>query len=211
MKTLLTLLLLICNTFVYAQDRSAELEPDSLAVIELEFETLTAADIKSKSPVVNTNLHNVVTYQTEDGSILSYYIADKNKWISVVLPFGLNISDVKFINLDKKGSPELIIKGGLYEYGTGGGMQELVMIILTINNIPKQIFKVSYGYVDESFGDKSKDGEGGYYRVYERKISVTEHGVIILPNIKRMPSFVRLTKIPSGTYAMKNGLLRKIK
>ena len=44
--------------------------------------------------------------------------------------------DLKFADLDKKGNPELIIKVGISEYGAGGEMDELFMIILVINDIP---------------------------------------------------------------------------
>ena len=107
----------------FAQNEWKEETPDSLASVILEFETLSLKQISSKKPLKNAGVQNVVTYQDEDGTKIAYYTTDRNKWTAVTVPFTTTSIDFKLINIDQVGPSELVVKGRISKYGTGGGTE----------------------------------------------------------------------------------------
>jgi len=205
MKTVTTIYFLILASCLSGQDILEQ--PDSLAVIKLEYEILDSNSLKAKDPLINTRKRNVVTYYSDEGIRLAYYIKDPDKWISVLLPYDERTNNFNFINLDKKGQPELIVKGDIRNYGTGCGTGLNWMIILNIDSIPTQIFKINFGCWDECFGDRNNEGEGGFYNSYERNILLSKKGILISPISEKIDdvNHCELTEIPAGLYIMKDG------
>ena len=211
MKTIIALLILAWTTAAYGQHKNRGVA-DSLEALKMEYETLDFAAIKAHNPLINVHFRNVVTYQDKAGKIrLAYYTTDKNKWISVSMPFSERTNDFNLVNIDGKGQPELIVRGEYRKYGSGGGTGEKQMLILNIDGDPVQIFNVFYGCWEESFGDRENNGAGGYYNKYERAIAVSEKGILISPLEKRKypESGCDLTEIPAGNYVYENGQIKK--
>ena len=194
-----------------------EVAPDSLTVIKLEYEILDSATITMfGGPLRNIHFPNIVSYEImsyESGREikLAYYTVDKNKWTAVSLPFNRTTNNFNLVNLDNKGQPELIVKGVVEQYGSGGGTGIRGMVILNIDSIPTQIFKIHYGCWIESFGDRHNNGEGRFFKEHEREIKITDNSIIIGSLDKKQYPFYecRLTEIPSGTYIMEAGQIRK--
>ena len=212
MKTITTILILALTTVVYGQDNDSNM-PDSLMTVKLEYEILDSISIKATNPLINIHFPNIVSYYSKDGINLAYYTTNKNQWTSVLLPFSERTNDFNLVNLDKKGQPELIVRGDILTYGSGGGTGIKGMLILNIDSVPTQVFKIYYSCWEESFGDKTKNGEGAYTKLYERKIKITGSSIIVAPLDKKQFPFdsCGLTEIPSGTYIMDNGKIRKKK
>jgi hypothetical protein len=131
-----------------------------------------------------------------------------------LLPFNRTTNNFSLVNLDKKGQAELIIKGEISDYGSGGGWGVKGMIIINIDSIPTQIFRILYGCWEDSFGDRKNNGEGSYFNLYEREIRITDNSIIIgsLDKTQYTDYLINgcgLTEIPSGTYIMKAGQIRK--
>jgi len=212
--TIILLLLLKISAFGQSDNFVDYSKPDSLSTVKLDFEFLDSNSIKSLNPKIEKKYRNIATYDSQDGGKrLAYYTIDKNKWISFSLTFhnhenefslnGDNI--IKLVNIDKKGQPELIIDGGDFSYGAGGNSGIGWLIIINIDSIPTQIFKVSYYCATESFGDTNNKNE------YERKIDISESGIVIAP-LKKLNDdmlFCELTNILSGTYHLTNGKIRR--
>jgi hypothetical protein len=213
MKTLTTIVILTLTTVVYGQD-NYQVEPDSLSIVKLEFEILDSAAIKMTNPLVNIHFPNIISYHSQEGIKLAYYTTDKNRWTSFLLPFSEQTNDFDLVNLDKKGHSELIVKGDVLTYGSGGGTGIKGMLIINIDSIPTQIFKIYYSCWEESFGDKNNNGAGAYINSYTRQIKITETTIIIAPlDKKKYPAETdcSLTNIPNGIYIMDSGRIRKKK
>ncbi len=211
MKAIAIILLLTLTTVVYAQNSDLDM-PDSLATVKLEYETLDSIAITMlNNPSRNIHFPNIVSYDSDDGVKLAYYTVDKNKWTAILLPFSRTTNDFSLVNLDKKGQAELIIKGENACYGSGGGTGIKGMLILNIDSIPTQIFKIYYGCWEESFGDRTNNGEGRYIKQYDRGIKITNNSIIIGSLDKRDHPFddCKLTEIQSGTYFMKSGQIQR--
>jgi len=210
-KSILTILLLTLISAVYGQDNDFDV-PESLATVRLEYEILDSIAITMLDNT-SRNIHfpNIVSYESEGEIKLAYFTVDKNEWTSVLLPFNRTTNNFNLINLDKKGQPELIVKGEIVEYGSGGGTGIQVMLIINIDSIPIQIFKIYYGCWKESFGDRHSNGKGRYLKKYEREIKITDNSIIIDSLDKTNYPFEEcgLTEIPSGIYIMEAGQIRK--
>jgi hypothetical protein len=213
MKTTITLLILILVTPVFGQDTDFD-QADSLARIEFSYETLDSNAVRLLNKKININTRSFFDYYSGSSSRtrLAYCTNNKNKWTSILLPFeNVTLTEFKQINIDKKGLAELEIKGASQDYGSGGGTGIRWLIIINIDSVPTQILKIFYGCWDESFGDRENNGQGHYYKEYERKITVSENGIIISPLNKKKYPFEEcgLTEIPSGTYILNGGEIRK--
>jgi len=185
--------------------------PDSFATVKLEYETLDSTTIIALNPRRNIHFPNIVSYESEGEIKLAYFTIDKNEWTSVFLPFNSTTNNFNLVNLDKKGQAELIIEGEIANYGSGGGTGIRGMVIINIDSIPTQIFKIYYGCWIESFGDRHNNGEGRFFKEYEREIIITDNSIIIGSLDKKEYPFYEceLTKIPSGIYIMEAGQIRK--
>jgi hypothetical protein len=213
MKTLTTILILTLTTVAYGQDND-QVESVSLSIVKLEYEILDSAAIKTTNPLINIHFPNIVSYYSQDGIKLAYYTTDKNRWTSFLLPFSEQTNDFDLVNLDKKGQSELIVKGDIITYGSGGGTGIKGMLIINIDSVPTQIFKIYYSCWEESFGDKNNNGAGAYTNSYTRQIKITETTIIISPlDKKKYPAETdcSLTNIPSGPYVLVSGRIRKKK
>lgn len=212
MKTITTIIFLALTLVTYVYGQNSELEtPDSLSAIKLDFEILDSNAINRKQPLRNILFPNIVTYHSEDGVKLAYYTTDNNKWTSFFLPFSDLTNDFDLVNLDRSGQPELIVIGEDKNYGSGGGTGVTGIVILNVDSIPIQIFKVYYSCFEESFGDRQNYGEGNYFKKYERYLRIKANGIIILPLEKDKYPFseCNLTEIPPGIYVMDNGKIIK--
>ncbi len=176
--------------------------PDSLASIILDFEELSFKQINSKKLLKNEDIPNVLTYEEKGDIKIAYYTTDRNKWNAVTIPFTMQPTDFRLINIDQLGSSELVVKGRISEYGTGGGIEYLFMTVLSLGKVPKQIFKIIYGYEDEYFGNKKNGGSCSYLHTFIRKVVVTNQGISISPIPTRAEGIITL--IPSGFYRLRN-------
>jgi hypothetical protein len=178
---------------------------DSLEVIELACDTLSSEIIKAKHIVNNPHYPDVVTYNSDDGIYLSYYLPGKNQWLSILTPFNNETIDIQIINLDGKGKPEIVIKGAIANYGGHGGATDYLMMILNIDTTPKQIFNIIYGGSIETFGDATHKT---ILETYKRNIKISSQGIYISPLSKKSITGNE-TNIRSGKYIMKNGMIVK--
>jgi hypothetical protein len=191
----------IVTTIVQAGNENA----DSLEIIELACDTLSSTVLKTKHIAANPRYPGVVTYNSDDGVYLSYYVSDKNQWLSILTPFTSETSDVQIINLDGKGKPEIIVMGEIASYGGHGGTTDFLMMVLNIDNAPKQIFKIIYGGSIEIFGDvKHKT----ILETYKRSVRISSQGIYISPLSKKSITGNE-TNIKSGKYIMQNGVIVK--
>jgi hypothetical protein len=174
-------------------------EPDSLGSAALEYEELSTEEIEKLKSRNNKHSSNVITYNGNDGLRLAYHPTRSDKWLSVLLPFSTEPSEINWVNLDRKAQPELAIKGEVLNYGTGGGTTDYVMLILNVEDKPIQLLKITYGWGEESFGDKEHNGAGSYNHDIIRGISITENGLFLssAPNSKTSDY-----DIPNGRYVL---------
>ncbi|MFK7907451.1 MAG: hypothetical protein AB8B69_20110 [Chitinophagales bacterium] len=200
--------LLIFTNFVSAQINTDYNFADSLSVIELEYEVLDSNVIVNKNLLINHGYCNLVTYY-DKGVKLAYYRATTNDWISIALPFSERTSDFELIDFDKNQQPEIIVRGEILLYGTGGGIGRKGMLIFNTDGVPKKIFEIYYGCWEESFGDRNNNGQGYYYNDFERDIKILNTSIIISSfDKKKLPYYEcedELTKIPNGAYIMQEG------
>ena len=127
------------------------LQADSLAIIQLKFNTLDSNGIKAMKPV-KCPIKSIVFFGSQDGINIGYYTSDSNKWTTFLSPFTRFPFEVDTINLDRKGYYEIVTRGDIAEYGSGGGTNISSMVIINIDSIPTQLFEVNYGIMLESFG-----------------------------------------------------------
>ena len=213
MKTISTIFSLCLTISLFGQGVDFE-SPDSLATVKLDFDILDSNAIKATNPLININFRNIVSYYSKDGIKLAYCTTDKNKWITFLLPFSERTNDFSTYNLDKKGQVEIIVRGQILNYGSGGGIGDEWVMIYNIDSVPTQIFKVHYGCFEESLGDRNKNGEGAYKNGCTRQIKLTDTTIIISPlNKNKYPAGTdcTLTNIPSGKYIMESGQIKKKK
>lgn len=213
MKIISAIISLFLTISLCGQDNEF-LSPDSLATVTLDFETLDSNAINSKQQLINIHYRNIVSYYSEDGIKMAYYTTDKNKWTAFLLPFSERTNNFDTNNLDKKRNYEIIVRGEILNYGSGGGTGEKWITIYNIDSIPTQILKLNYGCYEESFGDKNNNGEGAFYNGYTRKIKFYNETIIISPIDKK--KYLKytdcvMTNIPSGTYIMDRGRIKKKK
>ncbi len=195
------------SSLLYGQDNNFYM-PDSLAVVKLSYETLDSNAINTAQPWINMHLRTIVCLNTDEGVKLAYYTTDKNRWRAFLLPFSRWTNNFDTCNLDKIGQPEIVIKGVIAEYGSRGGTVIAGMVIINIDSIPTQIFNVLYGCLQESFGDMTQNGET---TSFQRTINIENRAIVISPLDKRKYPFsqCRLTEIPTGTYRMTGGQIRR--
>lgn len=214
MKYIYTLLFTFVFSSVFAQDEK-NTTADSLSKIMLEYETLDSSAVRRKLACKIPDKFSFI----KEGEYVTiiYSKKDRNSWIVIRLPFTATSISSSLINLDYRGEPELIIYGEITEYGGGGGIRKKCMMIINFDNEPAQLFKVFYGCTEESFGDRLNNGEGSYYNVYERKITLTSNIITIEPIKPVDETFLNtfadcsLTQIPAGNYLMKKGKIIKRK
>jgi len=177
-------------------------EPDSLGSAILEYEELSKAEIEKLKSLNNKQSSNVITYNGNNGPCLAYHSARSDKWLSILLPFSTEPSEINWVKLDKTAPPELVIKGEVLKYGTGGGTTDYVMLILNVEDKPIQLLKITYGWGEESFGDKEHNGAGSYNNDIIRRVSITENGLFLSgdPNSKTSDY-----DIPNGRYVLAGG------
>ncbi|HSY61662.1 MAG TPA: hypothetical protein VK796_07280 [Cytophaga sp.] len=209
MKYIYTAFCIFLFYSAFAQDEE-NMAADSLSNIRLEYELLDSAAVRRQ---LACRIPEKFSFnKKEDHIILIYSKKDRNLWIVVYLPFAARHISGSLINLDYRGEPELIIYGEIDEYGSGGGTGKKCMMIINFDNEPTQLFNVFYGCTEESFGDKLKDGEGAYYNIYERKITITSNVISVEPIDEKFLSTFSdclLTQIPAGNYVMKKGKIIK--
>src|SRR5688572_18298346 len=107
MKIVITLIIWTFSTTIRGQEIDIGV-PDSLETIKLEYETVDSMAIIKRNP--HKRIGNIVSYDNYRTK-LGYYKTDRNKWTSVSLPFSGQADTFYFINIDKNGGQELIIKG----------------------------------------------------------------------------------------------------
>jgi hypothetical protein len=211
MKTISTIISLLLTISLFGQGSDFE-SPDSLATVKLDFDILDSNAIKATNPLINIHFRNIVSFYSKDGIKLAYCTTDKNKWTAFLLPFSERTNDFSIYNLDKKGQVEIIVRGQILNYGSGGGTGDEWVMIYNIDSVPTQIFKVHYGCFEESFGDKN--GKAAFTKGYTRQIKITDTTITISTlDKKKYPrdTDCALTNIPSGTYIMDRGQIKKKK
>jgi hypothetical protein len=213
MKTVSTIFSLFLTISLFGQGIDFE-SPDSLATVKLDFDILDSNAIKATNPLINIHFRNIVSYYSKDGIKLAYCTTDKNKWTAFLLPFSERTNDFSTYNLDKKGQVEIIVRGQILNYGSGGGTGDEWVMIYNIDSVPTQIFKVHYGCFEESFGDKNNNGKAAYTKGYTRQIKITDTTITISTlDKKKYPrdTDCTLTNIPNGEYIMESGQIKKKK
>lgn len=209
MKIIATIIFLFLTTILFVQDN--DFSSGSFTIVKLDYELLDTTTFKSKI-IIDKQYPNIVSYFSDNGLKIAYCSTNKNKLTSVFLKFDERTDSFKVVNFDKKGQPEIILYGQTLQYGSGGGTALKWLMIINIDSVPTQIFKINYGLLFEDFGDKTKNGEGAYSKLYERQIKINKTSIIISPlDEKNHPCDTKLTEIPNGTYIMKNGRIRKKK
>lgn len=171
------------------------------------------------SNYINTNAYKIdrkyekIAIRKEPNKInVAFYTNDKNKWCNVYLEEYQFTVDYKLVDFDKNNFPELVYYWQEFNYGPDGGNSIDCISVIKLDSIPIQIFKMVMGCNDESFGDKSKNGEGAYYNTYIRGVKVLRDMLIIDENDKKKYPFEKcpITTIPSGTYKMIQGQFVKL-
>jgi hypothetical protein len=211
MKFAYILLLTLLSFSIFAQNEDA-IHADSLSQVKLEYELLDSSSVRRK---LACRIPDKFSFNKQgDYVTLIYRKKDRNLWFVIYLPFTATSSiNGSLINLDYRGESELIIEGEILEYAGGGGMGKKCMMIVNFDKEPTQLFNVFYGCKEESFGN-NLDGEGAYYNVYERKITIASNVISIEPiNETLLTDFdfanCSLTQIPAGNYVMKKGKIVK--
>lgn len=188
-------------------------EEKSLDVIPLEYEMLDSNQVKAIGILKNLNDPcNFFTYPSPSDpskSRIAYFTTDKNKWTSALLSVSY-LKSVTFyqINLDKKEQEEIVVKGEIVSGCSQGTYNEDVLMIINIDNSPKQIFGVYYACSSLYFGEL-KSGEERNSRC-EREIKISEDGIIVSPFLKNKKPFGScvMAQLPDGSYSMKDGKIK---
>lgn len=202
---------LLLSLSCHAQDLD-ELPADSLAKVELPFEIIDSATLRSFNPLYNFRIPNIASYRSGESAQFAYCNKDRNKWFTFPLPFDEPTNTVELSDLDGNGRQEFLIYGSERNYGSGGGSTLEHLLLITTDSIPLQVLHLVYGCGEESFGDRSNNGAGAYNLNYSRKIQVLQNAIVIeapQPS-KHIPEYCPITNIPEGTYTLENGyLIRK--
>jgi hypothetical protein len=211
---------------------------DSLKLIKLRYQMLDSNALKRKIGLSHlygikwANVHSDTSFQ------FAYRTDDKNLWTMISLPsfhFNFNIwgdvevSSLKWINIDRKGNPELVVWG----YCNLNVIYKVKWLkIISIDKVPAQIFSIFYGldrhyhesfYVDDSTGATREivhvNSDSTWY---EAGIDVSEEGITINGDLSELdykslreqendmlPDSCRLTKIPSGRYVLRRGRIKR--
>jgi hypothetical protein len=217
MKTVISILLIFLTTTISGRTNNSI--PDSLKVIKLPYTILDSSAIEGITGPSYVNgycVHSCKDYAYFlHGGGITYRTSDRNRWTSIYFPtlidsfFSIDnaVTDVKFINLDKKGQPEIIIYGDIARWipqidDSLAMKRNKVMLIINIDSVPTLLFNVYYGWTDET---KTS------YKQYERKIEIKGNVIIISKQESNPCPFTKckLTQIPSGSYIMKSGQIIK--
>lgn len=178
-------------------------EADSLKVIELDCDTLSSEMLKTKNVVANPHYPNVVTYKSDEDVYLAYNLNEKDQWISVLTPFNNETDDIQCVNFDRKNNPEVVVRGEVSSYGGHGGTTDYIMMILNVDDKPKQIFKIIYGGSVEMFGNVNHKTT---LNTYKRNIKISNQGIYLSP-LSNKSVTLNETDIRSGKYIMKDGAI----
>ena len=146
---------------------------------------------------------------SQNGDWWAVYKVNKSIWIKIPLPYDLTESGI-LINIDKKGTPELIIKGDYREYGNGGGGEsQSGWLIFNIEKSPTLILSIINYCINESPGrqDDNHIGEGAFKEEWERKIKIEKGGITINTQPKKRieSDLCPFDNTPSGHYNLVNG------
>lgn len=215
MRLLIVFILLCFVVVVYGQEPEPN-KPDSLTPIKLEYKLADSAEVWERAPLINIHFPYLVSYSNANGTILAYSNNNGKQWVCFPLPFTEPTNNFRLINLDGKGKPELIVTGEVLNYGSGGGSGLTGMVIINVDSVPTQLFKVFYGCRVESFGDRNQDGAGAYTLVCERHITIPNRKIIVGAMPKPSKELMEegdcyLTALPKGTYVMKKGRIQLLK
>lgn len=186
-----------------------EFPADSLAKVELPFEIIDSATLRSFGPLFNFRIPNIASYRSGESAQFAYYTKDRNKWFTFPLPFADPTNTVVLSDLDGNGRPEFLIYGSERNYGSGGGTTLEHLLLITTDSIPLQILHLVYGCAEESFGDRTQDGKGAYNINYTRPIQVTPNAIVVesARPTKNKPTYCPITHIPEGIYTLEGGYL----
>lgn len=216
MKILIFTFLILTESQLFGQDRSNykyySAITDNFPNKIIPSDTVRTSFIDSiKNSLIDKKQvkNNLVYYEDYAGSWWAAFNVNKSIWTKIPLPFDLTDS-VSLINIDKKGAPELIIKGYYRQYGTGGGDAEGGLLIFNIDNSPTLILNILNYCLSEGFGERQDEdhlGEGAYRNEYQRKVSLNTGGITIHQNTKTNFDFdvCKISKVPSGQYKLING------
>jgi hypothetical protein len=224
-KGIITTVTLLLSISVFGQFDNEYDTTDSLKTVPLDYEVIDSTAVRhllKYTENIRRNWFNIL----EPKRKLIYYTNNKNQWTLVSLPFESaywSVSDLEEINIDRKGKPEIILKG---YYQVDYQISVLWLKILKIDSAPTQVFNIFYGcqqtysetirLTDSIEGDMIVHPPAHEELLYMRDISISENGIIISPDPledggEPLPDVCRLTKIPSGKYILKDGRIQKRK
>jgi hypothetical protein len=216
---------------------------DSLKVIKLRYQTLDSNTLKRKlgwNELYNPTWLNI---RGDTSFQLAYRTDNKNLWTMVSLPsfdhelfryWQVHVSDFDWINIDRKGKPEVVLRG---DCKVGWNYAVKWLKVISIEKMPVQIFSIFYGCNDRhdetvSLNDGSPEDSLGVKAhimidttLFERDVDVSENGIVISgefyePDDKFLPEqeegslpgcCCRLTKIPGDRYVLRHGRIQKEK
>ncbi len=215
MKKLFTLLIIILATAASGQN-SNPVDTNCLAIVNLKFEKLDSNAVKSIGfTLLNSKYLNILSYIKKGHIRLAYYTKDKNNWTSIELPFSEVTNDFGFIYSSDSSASGIIVKGNIGKSENRGRSEfrthTYVMVIINIRSTPTQILKINYGCDEAQIAFDGARDQASFFHKYERKIEVTEKGVIISTPERKLFSFKGsiLSDIPDGTYIFDGPGLKK--
>lgn len=191
-------------------------EFDNYEIGQVTYEKLDTFQIKNilQNPKIeslnqfNKGIKDVFSYReypapnSDDRVKIAYKLKNKKYWISFPTPLK-DLTIPKMVNIDKKGSSELIVGGRFGYYGSGIQNEFYYTLIFSIDSIPTLLFKAIDYCSEESFGDRQNNGEGAYFYEYDRKIEIQEGQITIgVFDKEKYPDWCPITNFPAGTYKL---------
>jgi hypothetical protein len=205
MKLFLFLFTLLSNFALFGQD---SLLRSSLPCDTLHYLNVDSLKKEARGYMSYSKSGNVVCFGTTEGTMLAYRATGSNDtWITFALPFSDPLITILESNLDKKGRPEIIVKGELREYGSDGGQGFLKFLVFNVDHGAVQLMDITYSCFEEGFG---RQGAKPFVQGVSRKVAVRD-GIIIVSPLQRGRQLCALTKIPAGNYVLSGGLIRRRK
>ena len=197
---------------IYKDSWELTVMSDSLERIPTDFFEVAPSFADSIQKIKHSIAPGIYVFDNRNDVLLLFRNARK-KWIALRIPWN-SLERVEEINIDRKGTAELVVTGFNSMYGTGGGSKCGGVLIFEVYPVPVLVFKAMNYTSEESFGEKLDEerlGEGAFFNEYRRQISVQEGSVTVGPPVQ-LPDgpYCPFTNLLEGIYHLKKGKFYKV-
>ena len=176
--------------------------------------TQSHLDSISKSEIKNSIETSKFRIDTKGAEFAEIEIRINQNWqiFSIIEePLGSFEFECQEVEMNGIGSKELILKWSNSVYGSGGGTVTKGLQIWNLDNATKLLNEITY-CSEESFG---RDGNP-YININEKKFEIKKSNIKVYKeklvienyNVMNLSDYCKLSNIKSGTYKLKNGMLK---